>query len=167
MSQDARAAKAEAQAAKAKAKAMRPWYLKKRWWLAGAVIILVVAAVASAGGGGSSTDTSASTGGDSGISSGLGSQDASADVQSLDCGAPDAIGVTYPKVTVKNNSSKASDYMITVVAESADGGTKYDETSVFITALQPGQSMTEEGMFTNELPSGAICKVTEVQRTAS
>lgn len=167
MSQDARTAKAEAQAAKAKAKAMRPWYLKKRWWLVGAVVVIVAIAVGSSGGSDSSSDTAATSGGDAGISSGLGSKDASADVQSLDCGAPDAIGVTYPKVTVKNNSSKASDYIITIVAESADGSTKFDETPVFITALQPGQSMTEEGMFTNELPSGAVCKVTEVQRTAS
>jgi hypothetical protein len=166
MTEDARTAKAEAKAAKAKAKALRPWYMKKRVWLLGAVVIIIGAAVAS-GGGDTSTDTAESSGGDSGISSGLGSKDATADVQSLDCGAPDIIGVTYPEVTVKNNSSKASDYLITLVAESADGSTKYDETSVFIFDLQPNQSMTEKGMFTNELPSGAICKVTEVQRTAS
>lgn len=167
MSQDARSAKAEAQAAKAKAKAMRPWYVKKRWWLVGALVAIVAIAVGSSGGGDSYSDTAATSSDDSGISTGLGSKDASADIQSLDCGAPDAIGVTYPKVTVKNNSSKASDYMITIVAESPDGGMKYDETPVFITALQPGQSMTEQGMFTNELPSGAVCKVTAVQRTAS
>ena len=44
---------------------------------------------------------------------------------------------------------------------------KYDDTIVMITGLAPGQTMTEEGMFTNELPVGAVCKITEVQRTAS
>jgi hypothetical protein len=33
--------------------------------------------------------------------------------------------------------------------------------------LAPGQTMTEEGMFLNDIPTGAVCKVTEVQRTAS
>jgi hypothetical protein len=164
---NAKSAKAEAQAAKARAKAMRPWYAKKRLWLAAAVIVVIAVAIASSGGGKNEASGDSSAGSDNGISAGLGSQDASGDVTNLDCGAPDAIGITYPKVTVTNNSSKASDYVITLVAESADGATKYDETPVFITNLQPGQTMTEEGMFTSELPSGAVCKVTEVQRTAS
>lgn len=165
MSQDARSAKAEAKAAKAKAKALRPWYLRRRWWLLAAIVVVIAAAAAGSGGGDSSSSTASD--GDNGISSGLGSKDASSDVTNLDCGAPDAIGVTYPKVTVTNNSSKSSNYVITIVAESADGSTKYDETSAFISNLGPGQTMTEQGMFTNELPSGAICKVTEVERTAA
>jgi hypothetical protein len=75
--------------------------------------------------------------------------------------------MVYPSVNVTNNSSKASSYFITIVAESADGATKYDDTIVMITDLAPGQTMTEESIFTNEIPEGAICRVTEVQRTAS
>ena len=166
MTEDARTAKAEAKAMKAKAKALRPWYMKKRIWLLGAVVIIIGAAVAS-GGGDTSTDTAASSGGDSGISTGLGSKDASADVLDITCPAPDVLGITYPEVTVKNNSSKPSNYQIKVVIESADGSVKYDDTSVFIFDLAPGQTMTESGIFTNDSPAGSVCKVTEVQRTAS
>jgi hypothetical protein len=166
MTEDARTAKAEAKAMKAKAKALRPWYMKKRIWLLGAVVIIIGAAVAS-GGGDTSTDTASSSSGNSGISSGLGSKDATADIQDFDCGVTDIIGVTYPSVTVKNNSSKASNYVIEIVFESADGSTKYDETSVFISNLQPGQTMTEKGIITNDLPSGTVCFVSEVQRTAA
>ncbi len=182
---DARSAKANAKAAKARAKALRPWYLKKRWWLTGVVVITVIAAVA--GSSGSQESSSTSSGSPSGqtespsgqgepegqpstsngIDQGIGSQDATDDLVNLDCGAPDSIGITYPKVTVKNNSSKPSDYFITVVAQSADGSVKYDDTTIFISALQPGQQQTEEGLFTAEFPSGTICKVTEFQRTAS
>lgn len=102
-----------------------------------------------------------------GIDQGIGSQDASSDLVDFECGSPDSIGITYPKVTVKNNSSKPSDYFVTLVAQSADGGVKYDDTVIFISSLQPGQQQTEEGMFTADLPSGAVCKVTEFQRTAS
>lgn len=180
---EARSAKANAKAAKARAKALRPWYLKKRWWLTGVVVLAVIAAVAgSSGSQDSSSNSSGSPSGQAespsgqaepegqssnGIDQGIGSQDATEDLVDLDCGAPDSIGITYPEVTVKNSSSKPSDYFITVVAQSADGSVKYDDTTIFISALQPGQQQTEEGMFTAEFPSGTICKVTEFQRTAS
>ena len=188
MSDEAREAKADAKAAKARAKELRPFYKKKRWWLLAAVVVVVAYLALGSGGSdeassGSSnssessgasdttgTDESESTDAPSTedtIGTGLGSKDATADINSLECGTPDAIGMTYPSVSVTNNSSKASDYFITIVAESADGATKYDDTIVMITGLAPGQTMTEEGMFTNELPEGAVCKITEVQRTAS
>ena len=104
---------------------------------------------------------------DTTVSKGIGSKDASADVTNLECTEPDVIGISYAKVTITNNSSKPSDYFITVVAESADGATRYDDTIVTAMALNSGQTTTVEGPFLNELPAGAVCKVTEVQRTAS
>jgi len=80
---------------------------------------------------------------------------------------PDIAGYSYAKVTITNNSSKPSDYFITVVAESADGATRYDDTIVTAMALNSGQTTTVKGPFLNELPAGAVCKVSEVQRTAS
>ncbi|MFM9037035.1 MAG: hypothetical protein ACKOJ9_05040 [Actinomycetota bacterium] len=174
MSDAAREAKAEAKAAKARAKGLRPFYKMKRWWLLAIVVAIAVgSALGSSGSEGSSDSGSSKSSGsgesstDNSIGTGLGSKDASADINSLDCGTPDSIGITYPSVSVTNNSSKTSTYFITVVAESADGATKYDDTTIMITELASGQTMTEEGMFTNELPAGAICKITEVQRTAS
>ena len=177
MSDEARAAKADAKAAKARAKELRPFYKKKRWWLLAIVAVVIISTAIGSGGSGDEASSGTSKGGgtesteapstDDTIGTGLGSKDATADINSLECGTPDAIGMTYPSVSVTNNSSKASDYFITIVAESADGATKYDDTIVMITGLAPGQTMTEEGMFTNELPVGAVCKITEVQRTAS
>jgi len=169
MSDEARLAKAEAKAAKAKAKGLRPFYKKKRW-LSLAAIVVLIAIIASSGGGSDNAGDSKSSDSPSTedtIGTGLGSKDASADINSINCGTPDAIGMVYPSVNVTNNSSKASSYFITIVVESADGATKYDDTIVMITDLAPGQTMTEESIFTNDIPEGAICRVTEVQRTAS
>jgi hypothetical protein len=86
----------------------------------------------------------------------------------IDCGEEDILGFRYPSVTVKNNSSKPSSYWITIVAESMDGTVRYDDSFVIINSLGPGQTTTEEGLpFTNDLPPGSRCKITEVSRTAS
>lgn len=162
-------AKAEAKAAKAKAKALRPWWKKKRILLLAVVVVVVVAVAAGGGGGGSESETTSSGASASGssdtIGKGLGSKDASGDVDSVKC----VPGDYFVDVTVKvtNRSSKASDYFVTVVAESQDGMTKYDDTIVMILNLKPNQTMTEESIFTNDIPAGAVCKVSEVQRTAS
>ena len=104
------------------------------------------------------------------IGQGFGSKDASADILSIDCGKADILGFVYPAVTVKNNSSKPSDYWITVVAESGDGSHRYDDSFVMINSLNPGQTTTEEGLpFTgaDDYPPGTVCRVSEVSRTAS
>lgn len=174
-STDAKTAKAEAKAAKARAKALRPFYKKKRYWALAGIAAIAIAAAAGAGGGDSSDTASTAQGesstaqgeGSSEVSQGLGSKDATADIEELDCGSPDALGIVYPSVTVRNNSSKPSNYSITIVMESSDRSVKYDETYVFISNLLPGQTQTEEGLFTSELPDGAICRISEVQRTAA
>ena len=173
MNDDAKRAKAAAKAAQAEAKALRPFYKKKRWWAIGAIAIIAIASATSGGGStpsNSDASESSSETGDSTentISTGLGSKDASADIVSIDCGSPDSIGVTYSKVVIKNNSSKASDYFVTVVYESADGSMRYDDTIASAMNINPGQSTEAEGMIMEEIPAGAICRVSEVQRTAS
>ena len=172
MSDEPKQAKATAKAAKAEAKALRPWYKKKRWWLVG---VIVIGIAASAAGSGSSTDSTSSSSKASGssqsssdtISSGVGSKDATADVTGLSCGSPDALDFSYPSVTITNNSSKTSNYWITIVYESSDGSTKYGDSTIIVNDLASGQKMNEKGLPVSDVPSGAICKITEVQRTAS
>lgn len=174
MTDESKQAKADAKAAKAKAKALRPWYKKKRF--IGLIVIAGIAVIASVSGQGGDAPTSTNNDSDSQASedeatedtvgTGLGSKDASGDIDSLDCGTPDAIGVSYPSVKITNRSDKRSNYFVTVSFESSDGSTKYDEAIIMVMSLNPGQSMTEEGMIANEIPDGAICKVTEVQRTS-
>ena len=166
---DEKDAKAEAKAAKAKAKALRPWFKKKRFWLLGIVGVFIAMQVTSG------SDSTTTTSSDSEevvaenvtedtIGTGLGSKDATADIDSVDCGTVDSFGARYPEVKVTNRSEKTSKYVITVDFESPDGSTKYDETIIIITSLNPGQSMTEQGLIMGDIPDGAVCKVSEVQR---
>ena len=101
------------------------------------------------------------------ISSGLGSQDATGDVKIVSCGKPDAIGFVYPKLSITNTSSKTSSYVITIVYESPDAKTKYDDSTVIVNSLKAKQSTTEEGFPVSDIPKTAVCKITEIQRTAS
>ena len=104
-----------------------------------------------------------------GISNGIGSQDATADVGTPTMEAPDAIGVSYIKIPVTNNSSGRSDYHIELVIESADGATQLDTAFAFVTELEAGQSATAEAMVTDadSFPADAVIRVTTVERTAS
>ena len=75
--------------------------------------------------------------------------------------------IAYGQVAVTNNSSKRSDYFVTVVAESPDGSVRHDEPMVSVMGLEPNQTSTEKGIFTKDIPADAVLKVQEVQRTAS
>ncbi len=83
--------------------------------LFGAVIIIVVIAIAgalSSSGGGSSSD--------SGISTGLGSKDASADVELGPCGKP-SFGLMTCQLVIRNHSDGPSDYYIEAIAKDPSG----------------------------------------------
>ena len=92
--------------------------------------------------------------------------DASKDVT---LGTPKAteFGITTVPITVKNSSSKRSDYFVTVAAESADGATQYDTSIGNAMGVEPGQTANADATFTKDLPSGYKVVVKEVQRTAS
>ncbi len=93
--------------------------------------------------------------------------DAAEDVDSFDCGTGAAIGLFRPTVKVTNRSSEASDYLITIVAESSDGSVRYDTTTISIMSLQPNQTTTVEGIYMKASPHGSVCKISEIERTAS
>lgn len=139
-------------------------YKKSRFRRAALVLVLMVAVVATAASG---EEDKASS--DGGVSKGLGTSDASKDVSAptivREGEAP--LELVYGQVEVTNNSSKRSDYFVTVVAESSDGSVRHDETMVSVNGLEPGQSSTEKGIFTKDIPADAVLKVLEVQRTAS
>jgi hypothetical protein len=174
MTDESKQAKADAKAAKAKAKALRPWYKKKRFIGLIAIAGIAVIAVVSQQDGDEPTSTNSDANSqvsedeatEDTIGTGLGSKDASGDIDDLDCGTPDAFGMINPSVKITNRSEKRSNYFITVSFESSDGSTKYDDDIISMMSLNPGQSMTKKGYITNEIPDGAICKVTEVQRTS-
>ena len=99
-----------------------------------------------------------------GISNGVGSQDATADIGTPTMAAPDAIGVSYITIPVTNNSSGRSDYHIELVIESADGATQLDTAFAFVTDLEAGQSTTAEAMVTDaySFPADAVIRVITV-----
>lgn len=101
------------------------------------------------------------------IARGVASKDASADV-----GQPTIEDAGYGfynvAVDVTNNSSKRSDYFITVAVESPDGTTRYDSTTIPVMGLEPGQTTSEKmPLLADTLPADATAVVKEVQRTAS
>ena len=102
------------------------------------------------------------------VSQGIGSQDASADVTNPVLGATDALGFRAVTVTVTNNSSKRSGYLIDISVESPDGATQYDTTIVTVSNLEPGQSTNSDSIpITKEIPADAVPVVKSVSRLAS
>lgn len=138
-----------------------------------ALVVAVLFGVVALAASGETDDDS--DGGDAGdateddVSQGAGSADASADVSEPQVvrEGQGELGIVYAEVTITNNSSERSDYFVTIVAESPDGATRHDETLVSVIDLDPGQSTTERGPFTADVPDDAVLKLTEVQRTAS
>jgi hypothetical protein len=104
-----------------------------------------------------------------GVSNGIGSQDATADVGTPTMAAPDAIGVVYVQIPVTNHSSGRSDYFIDVAIESADGATQLGTAFASVQGLEAGQTTTTQAMVTDadSFPADAIVRITTVQRTAS
>ena len=66
-----------------------------------------------------------------------------------------------------NHSSKTSNYIVDVTADSADGTTQIDSGTAAANDLAPGQSTDQTAQFTKALPAGATCKVANVTRYAS
>ena len=79
---------------------------------------------------------------------------------------PDSSGWAKVKVTVKNNSSKTSNYSIEIVAESADGTEMFDWAILSMRYVAPGQMATGDSIFT-DAGRGYVCRLREVQRLAA
>ena len=138
--------------------------------LGGLIVVIVVASLASGGGQDAGTSGTTSTpAGNSGISRGLGTADATADVK-IDKGSVSGedlggTGVAKATLTITNNSSKRSDYYIEAVLLNA-AGENIGTANALVQAVEPGQVAHTElnGTYTGELDS---VKITQVQRTAS
>ncbi len=166
---DYKDAKAEAKANKARAKAMRPWFKKKRFIFGGLLLVLVIASVAS----GSGSDTDGGGGGDNDTPSGVNSDFSTnsdnppeADVEIVSC-AKTVIDTVEVALRVTNNSSKASDYTISIGIEDASGA-KVGDGFASTSNVNPGQVANVEGFATlTGSPSSFKCVLEEVERFAS
>jgi hypothetical protein len=110
------------------------------------------------------TATEAEAPAGSGISKGVGSKDATADVKLGKIAQPDAIGVRYGTVHIVNHSDGISDYYIEVAILDASG-TNIGWTNAVADHVKPGQKAEAKIMITED--DAASVEITEVQRTAS
>ena len=65
-------------------------------------------------------------------------------------------------VTITNISDETGSYMVTIVAETADGATQIESTVVVVNDLKAGQTATETALFLDILPEGAVLSVSDV-----
>lgn len=136
----------------------------REWLRKGLTVAVVVSSgfVLLASGEESGGDKAPSGGGGGGAGSG-----ASGDVKIKSCSS-DTLGQLEAVLTVRNNSSKSSDYFIEVVYESSDGATQLDSTFASVSNLQPGQSAETKALSFVDAPSaGFQCRVVDVNRSAS
>jgi hypothetical protein len=165
----AKEARADSKAAKARAKALRPWYRKKRFIGMIAVVAIIGIMIASqASKNTPSTKSSNPTATVSGIDKGIGSADASADVKGATLGPVDTLGFRAVSLTVTNNSSKRSNYLIDLAVESPDGAIQYDTSIASVNNLEAGQTTTIDSLpITKTVPADAVVKIKTVTRLAS
>ena len=164
----AKDARAEAKAAAARNKALRPWYRKKRYIFSIAIVAIIAIAASQGSQDSTQTDSSNPSAAASGIDNGIGTKDASADVTSAILGPVDANGFRAVMLTVTNNSSERSNYLIDLSIESPDGLTQYDTSFASVNNLEPGQTTTIESLpITTDVPVDAIVKIKTISRLAS
>lgn len=145
-------------------------------------LVLVVAVFATVGsaddtkssGGSAPTTAGASTGGENGDTAApagdlnVGAADEVDDVTITACGEKDALGFTTATIEVVNNSSKASNYLIEIAFESADGSAQLATGNAYITSLAPNQSKTEEVNSLEEIAEAEVtCRLASVDRLAA
>lgn len=165
-----RAAKARAKADRTYKKQSRPWPLRHPILSGLGVLIAIIAIVSVASSGGKDKTPTASNNGNNQNTVTGNNQAAAKDVEIAECGTDDSLGTNTikSKVKVTNNSSKPSNYLITVAFESADGGTQIDTGNVAVQNLAPGQSTVQDVLTAGTAPAGKFnCKVADVTRLAA
>jgi hypothetical protein len=73
------------------------------------------------------------------------------------------------RISVTNDSSERSNYMMEVAFETPDGTEQLTSSPVFVNGLEPGQSTTAEANSLTEPPEGEgsfSCRIVELDRTS-
>lgn len=81
--------------------------------------------------------------------------------------APDDAGFAAAVVTVKNSSSKPSNYIVTITFESPDGKTQVGSGIAAVNNLAAGQSASESASSLKAASGNYVCKVADVTRYAA
>jgi len=140
----------------------------QRAWVLGIVGVLSIGVLGASGAssGGASKSNTPSAGGAASSGTAAAGGGASNDVVIATCAADD-LGDLKATLTVTNNSSKRSDYLISVAFESTDGKTQLDTTSALVSSLEPGQNTSTDAVSFKKAPAGFTCRVTDINRFAS
>ena len=91
------------------------------------------------------------------------------DVSIGECGPATGTRFMRATVEVRNHSSEASSYLITVAFESEDGGRQLTTSTTGVDGLGPDQTTTSEANSFQEAPGGQefSCRVSRVERFAA
>lgn len=125
----------------------------------GVAVICAVLAVAGC------TSSSKTSGGTKSVNSG--NKSAASEVKITTCKKDPVLGYITVKGTAKNDTSKRSDFAISLAITSADGKTQLGTTIALAQNVEPGQTAVWDAPSTVDFQPGAVCKVSTVQRTAS
>lgn len=114
-------------------------------------------------------DSSAGSEGDGGAEASAAGEAGEVDDVKLDsCGEKDALGFVQAGITVTNDSSEASDYLIEITFASKDGTIQIGTGNTIISNLANGQSKMETVSALEETDQTEIvCTVSSVDRYAS
>lgn len=131
-----------------------------------AIIVVALFAVVASSSDEEGAEGDAAPGG--GNASEAGAADEVDDVKVDSCQAdPTLPNVLKSGLTITNNSSEPSNYLITVSFESPDGATKYGSGNAAVQSLASGQTTPVEAIGTGSVSGELVCKVTDVERFAS
>lgn len=97
-----------------------------------------------------------------------GSKDPVAQVKITTCAVDPILDLLTVKGTAENTTSKRSDFFIELSITDKSGKTQLGTTNAIAQNVEPGQTAQWDAPSTvQNPPAGAVCKVAEVQRTAS
>lgn len=91
---------------------------------------------------------------------------AAADITISGCVTSD-FGSPEAHLTIKNNSSKTSNYIITIAFDSPDGGTQYDTGLAAVDNLTPGQTSQTDATAFKQVSTKFVCKIASATRYAA
>jgi hypothetical protein len=94
------------------------------------------------------------------------SHPAEKDVSVTSCSVDPALGLPTAKVEIFNHSSKASDYVVTVEFDHADG-TRVSQGATSSISVAPGQKVETTAGGTDQVSGKISCKVSSVTRLSS
>lgn len=146
---------------------------RKKWpWIVGGVILLIIiiAVASSAGSNSSNNNASPKASNSSKANNGTARSplDHREDVTISSCATDASLNAPSAKVTVKNSSSKPSDYIVTIAFNSPDGKTQYDTGIASVSNLAPGQTGTDTATSLKQgLPAQFVCSVVDATRTSA